>query len=214
MNKKKKKNASNHETIHMPLATVMNMTNEVCVGLYELQQFKTQWLCVIRKAVKTRWLWNTDLHRGTKLLCTRHNHLDHSPPLYQVQNWSVRNAHVRPETWQQNICCWHAHNHLTTTSLLSSELVSQNSVSVRLATWQQNIYCRHAHNRLNHHLFIKFRTGQSELCPCQTGNMTTEHLLQACPLPQASVLTSGGFMVSGEEAFSSLDNWQCTPVFG
>ena len=41
---------------------------------------------------------------------------------------------------------------------------------------------RTGHNRLNHHLFTKFRIGQTDQCPCQTGSMTTEHLLQSCPL--------------------------------
>jgi hypothetical protein len=40
---------------------------------------------------------------------------------------------------------------------------------------------RTGHNRMNHHLFNKFRIGQSDQCPCQTGSMTTEHLLQSCP---------------------------------
>jgi ribonuclease HI len=41
---------------------------------------------------------------------------------------------------------------------------------------------RTGHNRMNHHLFTKFRIGQSDQCPCQTGSMTTEHLPQFCPL--------------------------------
>lgn len=41
---------------------------------------------------------------------------------------------------------------------------------------------RTGHNRLNYHLYTKFRIGESGQCPCQTGNMTTEHLLQECPL--------------------------------
>ena len=44
---------------------------------------------------------------------------------------------------------------------------------------------RTGHNRLNHHLFTKFRIGQSEQCPCGTGSQTTEHLLQSCPLHEA-----------------------------
>ena len=34
-------------------------------------------------------------------------------------------------------------------------------------------------NHLNHHLFTKFKTGQSEHYPIKTSSMTTEHLLQA-----------------------------------
>ena len=45
---------------------------------------------------------------------------------------------------------------------------------------------RTGHNRLNHHLYTKFRIGQSDQCPCQTGSQTTEHLLQACPLHEAT----------------------------
>ena len=41
---------------------------------------------------------------------------------------------------------------------------------------------RSKHNRLKHHLFHKFRIGQSDLCPCGTDSQTTEHILQRCPL--------------------------------
>ena len=41
---------------------------------------------------------------------------------------------------------------------------------------------RTGHNRLKHHLYSKFRIGESEQCPCGTGSQTTEHLLQSCPL--------------------------------
>ena len=41
---------------------------------------------------------------------------------------------------------------------------------------------RTGHNRLNHHLYTRFRIGQSGLCPCQTGNQTVIHLLQHCPM--------------------------------
>ena len=41
---------------------------------------------------------------------------------------------------------------------------------------------RTGHNRLNAHLYNKMRIGQSEMCPCNTAAMTTEHLLQHCPL--------------------------------
>ena len=35
---------------------------------------------------------------------------------------------------------------------------------------------------MNAHMFNKLRIGQSERCPCNTAPMTTEHLLQHCPL--------------------------------
>ena len=41
---------------------------------------------------------------------------------------------------------------------------------------------RTKHNRLRHHLFHKFRIGQTDQCPCGTGRQTTEHILQTCPL--------------------------------
>ena len=41
---------------------------------------------------------------------------------------------------------------------------------------------RTKHNRLKHHLFHKFKIGQSDQCPCGTGSQTTEHILQTCPL--------------------------------
>lgn len=64
------------------------------------------------------------------------------------------------------------------TSLPSSELVSQKCPcqTRNMTTEHLLLACPQS---LNHHLFIKFRIGQSELCLCQTGNMTTEHLQQA-----------------------------------
>ena len=44
---------------------------------------------------------------------------------------------------------------------------------------------RTGHSRLNAHLFNKMRVGQSELCPCGTAAMTTEHFLQSCQLHNA-----------------------------
>ena len=41
---------------------------------------------------------------------------------------------------------------------------------------------RTGHNRLNHHLYNKFRIGESALCPCKADSQTTEHLLQSCSL--------------------------------
>ena len=41
---------------------------------------------------------------------------------------------------------------------------------------------RTKHNRLRHHLFHKFRIGETDQCPCGTGSQTTEHILQTCPL--------------------------------
>ena len=41
---------------------------------------------------------------------------------------------------------------------------------------------RTGHNRLNAHLLHKLKTGQSQMCPCDTAKMTTEHFLQHCPL--------------------------------
>lgn len=44
---------------------------------------------------------------------------------------------------------------------------------------------RTGHNRLNAHLYNKLKIGQSEMCPCHTAAMTTEHLLQHCHLHDA-----------------------------
>ena len=41
---------------------------------------------------------------------------------------------------------------------------------------------RTEHNRLNAHLFHKLKIGPSEMCPCDTDPVTTEHLIQHCPL--------------------------------
>ena len=43
---------------------------------------------------------------------------------------------------------------------------------------------RTGHNRLNYHMHRKFNIGQSDQCPCQTGSMTVEHVLQSCPKHQ------------------------------
>ena len=41
---------------------------------------------------------------------------------------------------------------------------------------------RTGHNRLRHHLYTKFGIGQSNECPCAEGPMTSEHILQSCPM--------------------------------
>ena len=41
---------------------------------------------------------------------------------------------------------------------------------------------RTGHSRLSHHLYSELRIGHTEQCPCGTGDQTTEHLLQSCPL--------------------------------
>ena len=40
----------------------------------------------------------------------------------------------------------------------------------------------HGHNRMNAHMFNKLQIGQTDRCPCDTAPMTTQHLLQDCPL--------------------------------
>ena len=39
---------------------------------------------------------------------------------------------------------------------------------------------RTGHNRLKHHMFSKFKIGNSSACTCQNGNQTAEHVLQEC----------------------------------
>ena len=39
---------------------------------------------------------------------------------------------------------------------------------------------RTGHNRLNADMYSKFKTGESEMCPCNPDFMTAEHLLQHC----------------------------------
>ncbi|KAK7116490.1 hypothetical protein V1264_002161 [Littorina saxatilis] len=67
---------------------------------------------------------------------------------------------------------------------------------------------------MNHHLFTKFRIGQSDQCPCQTGSMTTEHLLQTCPLHDGlrSQIWAEATTVQGK-LYSSLDDLQRTATF-
>ena len=38
------------------------------------------------------------------------------------------------------------------------------------------------HNRLKHHLFHKFRIGETDQCTCSTDSQTGNHILQSCPL--------------------------------
>ena len=45
---------------------------------------------------------------------------------------------------------------------------------------------RTGHNRLNAHMYNKFKVGESEMCPCNADIMTAEHLLQHCPLHDAT----------------------------
>ena len=45
---------------------------------------------------------------------------------------------------------------------------------------------RTGHNRLNAHMYNKFKAGESEMCPCNADIMTAEHLLQHCPLHDAT----------------------------
>jgi ribonuclease HI len=40
---------------------------------------------------------------------------------------------------------------------------------------------RTGHSRLRHHLHTKFGIGPNGKCPCNTGHMTPDHILQACP---------------------------------
>jgi ribonuclease HI len=40
---------------------------------------------------------------------------------------------------------------------------------------------RTGHSRLRHHMFTRFRIGETAVCPCGTAPMTVEHFLQDCP---------------------------------
>lgn len=40
---------------------------------------------------------------------------------------------------------------------------------------------RTGHNRLRHHMYHKFKVGDSDMCTCGTAPMTAEHVLQECP---------------------------------
>ena len=40
---------------------------------------------------------------------------------------------------------------------------------------------RTGHNKMNFHLYHKLKIGETDSCPCNTGPMNTEHLLQYCP---------------------------------
>jgi hypothetical protein len=37
------------------------------------------------------------------------------------------------------------------------------------------------HTRLRHHLYNKFRIGESDICTCDTESMTVEHIMGRCP---------------------------------
>ena len=62
--------------------------------------------------------------------------------------------------------------------------------------------------------WAKFRTGQSEPCPCQTSSMTVEHLLQACILHNH--LRNQLWLMEtpvARKPFGSLDDPQCMAAF-
>ena len=44
---------------------------------------------------------------------------------------------------------------------------------------------RTGHNRMHAHMHGKLKIGTTDRCPCNTGPMTTEHLLQICPTQDA-----------------------------
>jgi hypothetical protein len=58
-----------------------------------------------------------------------------------------------------------------------------NASFCRLSRREQVIIfrLRTGHNRLRHHLFNKFRIGESDICPGDTEPMTLEHILGRCP---------------------------------
>ena len=44
------------------------------------------------------------------------------------------------------------------------------------------IRLRTNHNRLKHHLYHKFKIGETDQCPCGTASQTAKHILQFCPI--------------------------------
>ena len=73
---------------------------------------------------------------------------------------------------------------------------------------------RTGHNRLNYHMYNKFKIGESGQCPCQTDNMTTEHLLQECPLHSAlrqSIWIEP--IAVDRKLYGSIGELQCTASF-
>jgi len=73
---------------------------------------------------------------------------------------------------------------------------------------------RTGHNRLNYHMYTKLRIGQTEQCPCGTGNQTTEHLLQSCPLYEAlRKQTWPDTTPVAQKLYGSLEDLQSTATF-
>ena len=81
---------------------------------------------------------------------------------------------------------------------------------------EQVIICRlrSNHNRLRHHMFNKFKVGDSAKCTCGTEDQTTTHILQSCPLleenrkqfwPQETAEV--------QKLYGSLADLQCTVAF-
>ena len=40
---------------------------------------------------------------------------------------------------------------------------------------------RTGHNKMKAHMYNKLKIGETDRCPCNTGPMNTEHILQHCP---------------------------------
>jgi len=73
---------------------------------------------------------------------------------------------------------------------------------------------RTGHNRMNHHLYKKLKIGQTDQCPCQTGSMTTEHLLQSCPTFQVLRLQTWASEVpTATKLYGNLEDLQTTAAF-
>ena len=73
---------------------------------------------------------------------------------------------------------------------------------------------RTGHNRLNYHLYQKFKIGQTDQCPCGTGSMTADHLLQSCPLhDDLRKRTWSGMVPTTVKLFGDLKDLQQTAAF-
>jgi ribonuclease HI len=73
---------------------------------------------------------------------------------------------------------------------------------------------RTGHNRLRHHMYTKFKIGETELCTCGTAAMTAQHLLEECPSYDAERAETWERAVTlQDKLYGSAENLELTTRF-
>ena len=85
---------------------------------------------------------------------------------------------------------------------------------LRLSHWYDStpknpvtITLRTGHNRMNVHkiMYSKLKIGQTDRCPCDTAPMTSQHLLQDCPLHDIIRQETWSYVTSLRDKFFRTD---------